>query len=253
MASGHALTEHKRSGRKVVIVTKSGKPRWDELWRGLPWIVQPGEEAGDALRLRNGPQCRPYIRYPFTRKTGCTFSGWRARDHVGAIALTKAEMERAGRVRQETGPFILIEPHVPPQSNPNKQWGWANWQALADILRGQGRTVAQFRLPGVPMLERATPIETSSFREGAAVLALAEDAILPEGGMHHAAGVLRRHAVVLFGGVVDVEATGYPWHSNIVDTSEASPCGRWEPCDHCADIWRALSPEAVAARLDRQT
>ncbi|MDZ4382808.1 MAG: hypothetical protein U0942_15865 [Parvibaculum sp.] len=251
MASGHALSEHERTGLKVVITDRSGRARWDDLWAGLPWIVQPGEPAAGAARVTNGPQCRPYIRYPFTRDTGCTFSGWRARDHVGALSLTAAELAAGRAVRDRLGHFTLVEPHVPAQSNPNKQWGWARWQVLADLLRASGRRVAQFSLPGVALLNGVEPIDTASFREGAAVLTFADEAVLPEGGMHHAAAVLRHpRTVVLFGGAVDPEATGYPWQVNLADAGKSSPCGKWRPCRHCAEVWARLDPAAVMAALE---
>jgi len=72
MASGHALAKHRETGQRVRIADKAGRPRWSELWAGLPWIVQPGEAGEGAVMLKNGPQCRPYIRYPFSRERGCT-------------------------------------------------------------------------------------------------------------------------------------------------------------------------------------
>jgi len=252
MASGHALAKHRETGQRVRIADKAGRPRWSELWAGLPWIVQPGEAGEGAVMLKNGPQCRPYIRYPFSRERGCTYSGWRARDHVGEIRFTDGELVRAETLAQPLGRFVLIEPHVPPQSNPNKQWGLALWQALADILTAHGHRVAQFSFPGAPLLKSAAAIEAGSFRVAAAVLKHASGLVLPEGGLHHAAGVQRLPAVVLFGGAVDVNATGYPWHRNLADDGPGSPCGAWSPCRHCASIWARLTPQSVAAEVTEE-
>jgi hypothetical protein len=252
MASGHALSVHRKSGGRIVIVGLDGEPRWSDLWAGLPWIVQPGETRAGASAVQNGPQCRPYIAYPFNRDIGCRYSGWRARDHLGEIRFTAEETGFAARATAGLEGFILIEPGVPAQSNPNKQWGRAKWQALADILTGEGRIVVQVGAPGTDTLAGVKLVETPSFRHGAAVLARAAHSILPEGGLHHAAGALHLPAVVLFGGAVDVEATGYPWHTNVVDDGPLSPCGAWSPCDHCADVWAKLSPEHVAGLLPQQ-
>jgi ADP-heptose:LPS heptosyltransferase len=249
MASGHALSVHRQTGGRVVIVGRNGRARWSDLWNGLPWIVQPDENRSGAAAIQNGPQCRPYIAYPFSREIGCRYSGWRAQDHVGEIRFTPEETDFAARVTSDIEGFVLIEPGVPEQSNPNKQWGRAKWQALTDILRDQGRIVVQVGAPGTDTMTGAKLIETPSFRYGAAILALAGHAILPEGGLHHAAGALRRPAIVLFGGAVDVAATGYPWHTNVVDNGSHSPCGAWSPCDHCADVWAKLTPEHVASFL----
>ena len=244
MASGHARHVHRITGKRVKIVDVRGRTRWHDVWQGLRYIVPPGESASDAIRIKNGPRCRPYIKYPFNRRTGCTFSGWRAQDYVGEINLTGPECAKATSTQKKLGPFVLVEPNVPKYSNPNKQWGWDNWQALADVLGSGGIQGAQFRLKDLPMLKGVTPIDTDSFREGAALLSLADGLVLPEGGLHHAAGVLRVPAVVLFGGAVPVRATGYPWHTNIADQGEA--CGRWMRCQHCDAIWEGLAPNDVA-------
>jgi hypothetical protein len=61
----------------------------------------------------------------------------------GEIFFDREELERATR----TPPgFILIEPNVPWHKTvaPNKDWGRANYQKVADELRSQGHVVAQF-------------------------------------------------------------------------------------------------------------
>jgi hypothetical protein len=253
MASGHALAVHRETGGRVVIVGRNGRPRWSDLWAGLPWIVQQDEQDGGAAALQNGPQCRPYISYPFNREIGCRYSGWRAKDNVGEIRFTAEETTYAAHATADIDGFILIEPGVPAQSNPNKQWGRAKWQGLADILQSQGRIVVQVGQRGTDTLNGVKLLETPSFRHGAAILARAGHAVLPEGGLHHAAGALHLPAVVLFGGAVDVDATGYPWHINVVDDGALSPCGAWSPCDHCADVWAKLTPEHVASLVPHQS
>lgn len=245
MASGHARVVSEQTGKRVRILDCYGQSRWDDLWAGLPWIAKP-RERGDFANIMNGPQCRPYVEYPFTREGGQRWTGWRARDHVGAIALTETETQFADSVRKSVGPFIVIEPTILRKSNPNKQWG--RWHELAEILLAQGRSVLQIGpdrsavLPGIRHFVR-----TRTFRGAAAILTRADGAVLPEGGLHHAAAVLGVPAVVLFGGYISPETTGYPNHINI---AEGQPCGKWTPCQHCADIWQRLDPEFVASQLD---
>ena len=250
MASGQARSEYERTGERVRIVDAVGNPRWSDLWDGLPWIkrrdepIEPGE-----VTIRNGPKCRPYIRYPFTRDLGCTYTGWAARDHVGAICFQSDELEFAMAMVPDNGAAVLIEPNIPIQSNPNKQWGEDRWRELVKIISRSYTPppkIIQVGPRGTPTLPGAILIETPTFRHGAAVLAMCRAAVLPEGGLHHAAAVRKVPAVVLFGGAVDVNATGYPMHRNI-----ATPpaCGKWRPCDHCAEIWAKITPEFVAAEL----
>jgi ADP-heptose:LPS heptosyltransferase len=244
MASGHARVVHRETGKKVKIVGLDKRQRWSEMWEGLPWIAQP-KERGDFAVIQNGPQCRPYVQYPFTREIGQRFTDWRARDHVGSIAFTQRELEWTLKETTGLGEFVIIEPNLSPKANPNKQWGPGKWQALADLLIAEGHKVLQIGSNGLHLLRGARYVFTPNFRFGAAVLARARAAILPEGGLHHAAGVLRIPAVVLFGGMISPDVTGYEWHTNLADTGTGSPCGRWKPCRHCQRIWARLDPETV--------
>jgi hypothetical protein len=252
MASGHALAEHKRTGKRVKILDVAGRPRFDVMWHGLPWIAQP-HERGDFATVKNGPQCRPYISYPFGRDIGQRWTDWRARDHMGAIALTPAE-QRFAKVETtglgRGGRFFVIEPGIEAKSNPNKQWGAVNWAELAGLMIADGLTVVQLGPAARPdWSDGIRQIRTRSFRMAAAVLARAAGAVLPEGGLHHAAAVLGVPAVVLFGGHISPEVTGYDGHVNIADRGPGSPCGRWMPCRHCRDVWQGLAPADVYAAL----
>lgn len=249
MASGHAFSTHIRTGRRVRIHGRDGGQRWSDLWNGLDWIAAPEDPDDSTVSIDNGPGCRPYIAYPFTREDGCRYSGWRVRDHIGALNLTADEARFAAAAVGSGGrPIVLLEPNLAPEANPNKQWGWSRWQDLADRLAANhGFELVQVGPAGTPTLGGVRLIETPTFRQGAAVIERVTLSVLPEGGLHHAAGVLRRRAVVLFGGAVDVQATGYPWHRNLVDDGPESPCGAWTPCSHCDAAWARLMPEKVAA------
>lgn len=249
MASGHALAEHKRTGKRIKILGLDGRPRYDVMWHGLAWIAQP-HERGDFATIVNGPQCRPYIEYPFGRDIGQRWTGWRARDHLGAIVLTGAEQQFARTALQGRRRFFVIEPGLDPKGNPNKQWGAANWAELAALMRAGGLDLVQMGpQPPASLAPGVTYVRTRSFRQAASVLARAAGSVLPEGGLHHAAAVLGVPAVVLFGGYIDPEVTGYDGHINLADRGAGSPCGRWRPCRHCADAWRAIAPADVYAAL----
>lgn len=212
------------------------------MWENLPWIAHTSDAGGFDL-LSNGPGCRPYIRYPFSLDLGCTYSGWRVRDNIGAIRFFDREIDFAETATSGLGDFIVVEPHLTRNSNPNKQWGWPKWQGLVDQIRNLN--VIQMGPAGTKLLDGVIYIKTPTFRHAAAVLARAASSILPEGGLHHAAGVLGLPAVVLFGGAVDADAMGYDCHMNL---AIGKACGNWKPCSHCAAIWDALSPDYVAER-----
>ena len=242
MASGHARIEATRIEGRVHILDKSGNPRWHGLWEGLPWIARPKERAKGAIH--NASYCRPYIKYPFTREGGCEYSGWRARDHLGSICLSENEVSWAKDVLGYLGSFVIVEPEIAPMSNPNKQWGMLKWGGLIDLLYKR-IPVVQLLPPGQGAFDKAIGVSCPSFRHAAAAISMCQIALLPEGGLHHAAAALGKKVVVLFGGCISPKHTGYPFHINVFDTGPDSPCGKWVPCAHCDKIWADLSPESV--------
>lgn len=244
MASGQALAVARATGRRVRIVDCDGAPRWESVWENLPELARPCEQ-GDFAELVNDRFTRPYMLHPWDRESGMRYSGWRARDHLGALRFDAAEQIWAAAAVGGLDWFVVVEPRVPAQSNPNKQWGWKRWQTLVKSM--PKANWLQLGPADTPALDGAARIVTPTFRHAAAILAQARAAVLPEGGLHHAAAVLGVPSVVLFGASPSPMATGYPFQDNIAAPGE--PCGAWLPCDHCAGFWRALYPATVAARL----
>jgi len=144
-------------------------------------------------------------------------------------------MERCG---------VLIEPNVPWQKSvaPNKDWGLARYQRLADMLRAAGIPVLQFSY-GRDRLDGVEIINVASFREAAAALAGMTLAVVPEGGLHHAAAAVGTPAVVIFGGFIPPAVTGYASHINLAAGGEA--CGSWSRCDHCRRALGSITVEQV--------
>jgi hypothetical protein len=231
-----------------MICDRNGVQRWSAVWQGLPWVAHPHHfKMPDMQKIANGPRCRPYIDYVkgFTRATGMNFTNWRVRDNPGFIQLNSAEMDFAAAAHKAHGDFVVVEPLVKESANPNKKWGVAKWQGLVALLAKEGFKPVQLGAAGTAILPGATHIVTPDFRYGAAVMKFARWSFLPDGGLHHAAGVLGLPATVLWGGVNPPEILGYPAHENI-----AFPvaCGTWVPCSHCRTIWNWLSPQYVLAR-----
>lgn len=243
MALGEAETHWRQTAQQCVITDDHGRIRAHPLWEHHPAIAP---KAGEGVhRIRNAPGSRPYIEYPFTFETGCRFTPWRARDHRCRLALTPDELAR-GKARAGESPIIVIEPHIAESSNQNKQWGWQRWTILAALLRMRfpsHRTV-QIGPRGTATVAGCELIADEGFRDGCATLAHASLAVLPEGGLHHAAAALGVPAVVIFGGTVPVENMGYPEHMNL---SYGKACGSWKPCGHCADAMARIEPAAVAS------
>jgi hypothetical protein len=251
MAGGQAREMAARTGKRVHILPRTGSgARWSDMWIGLDWIARP-HERGDFATIRNAPGCRPYIKYPW--KGGAhKFTNWRAAENLGAIQFTESEYTfgRNGKATLGGREYVVIEPNIDVRGNKNKQWGWDNWQKLVnlmpDVLWLQLGPLGTTRL-----LHGVQHLPTPTFRLAAAVLANARLAVLPEGGLHHASGVMGMEAVVLFGGTTSVHCTGYPHHTNI-DDGKADPCGSWGRCEHCQRAWASIRPEYVAERVRAQ-
>jgi len=152
--------------------------------------------------------------------------------------------EENGMLKYVPQDFILIEPNVAEKiSGPNKQWQLERFQAVCDLLKRDGYQVAQFQYAAMRHgLRKITIIPTKGFRQAISALRRAKLVICSEGGLHHAAAAVERRAVVLFGGFIPPQVTGYDFHENIA-VGEA--CGKYVRCQHCLDAMNKISVEEV--------
>ena len=246
--------------RPVAVRDRHGRPRWHPLWDGNPRIARPEQVArGLAVRtMTNGPGCRPYVDYTRMRdEFAAVFPGrafttklcdprlpWRY------TAWRASPGELPSVPRREPGDYVVVEPHIKAGASPNKDWGWDRWQALVRLRRDLDWV--QLGAGAARVLEGVRPIETADFRAACGLLAGARAAVLPEGGLHHAAAALDVRAVVIFGAMTSPANTGYPAQVNLFEPAGAeSPCGQRVPCDHCARAMAAIDPAAVADHLER--
>lgn len=261
MAAGEARRlQEAGDPRPVAVLGRDGRPRWHPLWEGNPRLARP-EAVARGLEVRtitNGPGCRPYVDYaamraefaalfpgrPFTTKRRDPRLPWR----YSAWRATPGELY--GLPQRAPGRYVVVEPHVKATASPNKDWGRARWQALVRLRRDLDWV--QLGAGGSRILEGARHVATADFRAACGVLAGAAAAVLPEGGLHHAAAALDVPAVVIFGAMTSPANTGYAIHVNLFEPlGGASPCGQRVPCGHCARAMAAIRPEAVAEHLER--
>lgn len=243
MVTGQARLAQQRDPRKVRVMLEKG-PRWSEVYRNNPRIAGP-DETGDfqLLQVRQG-FLRPYM----TAKTAEQWH-WQAwQPPRGEIYLSAAERAFGDRHRGR----ILLEPHNKAGASPNKEWGWIRWNKLAWQLKQRGYAVAQMGSTGTAVLEGAEHIVTPSFRHALAVLSQAVAAVLPEGGLHHAAAAFDVPAVVIYGGFISPAVTGYAGQVSLFSKSERYPlgCGMRVRCPHCQDAMASIDPAAVADQLE---
>lgn len=230
-------------GRKVAF-GDGRKIMWDQhssiIFRGNPNIAAPGEEnqavkwiefyKGNRLYNRHDPANRRWV--------------WNMDFRVvpGEVFLDDAETKWAaafGRL------FVVVEPNVPAHKSvaPNKQWPVDRFDRVAEAIKKSGHEVVQFSYGRGHRLSGARQVQTPSFRHALALLHRASLYIGPEGGLHHGAAAMGTPAVVLFGGFIPPQVTGYDMHSNLTGGAEA--CGSLEFCLHCRQAMERISADEV--------
>lgn len=242
MVTGLARQAQEKEDLPVLVLDRNGQPRWHPVWNLTPRIVQRVRENKAHHTLVNGPGVRPYIAAKTS--TRWTWKDWGGPPR-GEIYLSERE-ETFGRLNSGR---IVLEPHTKDKASPNKQWGWLRWNKLAWLLQEKyGQRVTQIGSSGAQLLEGADFVATPDFRMAVAVLKNARAAVLPEGGLHHAAAAVGLPSVVIFGGYIAPAVTGYAGQVNLFEGGGLG-CGMRARCDHCAEAMAKIQPDEVAEKL----
>ncbi len=241
MATGMAKGASLRSKR--IAFGDGLRIRWDQhsetIFRGNPNIAPPGTENSGGLEwIPFYKGSRIYNK----STTGRWIWNYDFRVTPGEIYLNKEEKTFAEKVGKK---FIVMEPNVPMWKSvaPNKQWPFDRYNLVARKLKAQGYDIVQMVDRSPNRIPDARQIGTVSFRRALAVLQRAALYIGPEGGLHHGAAAVGVPGVVLFGGFIPPQITGYDTHTNLTGGVEA--CGNINRCDHCIAAMKAISVEEV--------
>lgn len=236
MVTGHVRVMQQRDPRKVRL--DYGKKLWNEVFDHNPRIAHASDKDCQVYQPRpNG--LRPYC-------AAKTPDRWTWKEHkppVGELYFQPDELALARR----HSPDVVIEPNLKGAASPNKDWGLDRWTKLISLMRAAGITPTQLGRLGTRSAPGAKMIETTNFRRACAVLARARAAVLSEGGLHHGAAVVGVRSVVIYGGYISPQQTGYDLHVNLF--TGGSPCGWRVPCRHCKDAMAKITPEEVMERL----
>lgn len=214
---------------------------WSEpMFRYNPNIAKPGSENDpdiDWIEHYKGKRLYNNLSPDRTRWV------WNMdfRPIPGELFFIEAERQILPRI--EPG-FVLIEPNVPWHKSvaANKDWGVGKYQFVADRLMAEGHRLLQFG-HGRNRLRKVKTIVVPEFRQALAILSRAALYIGPEGGLHHGAAAVGIPAVVLFGGFIPPEVTGYTTHTNL--TGGAAACGSLKTCKHCRKAMAKIGPDEV--------
>lgn len=220
----------------------------EQIFRGNPNIAPPGSEGASDLEWN--PFRRGYRQYNKQHGSNTRWTwNYDFRPIPGEVFLTPEELAFGDK---HGDGYILIEPNVASwkQVAPNKQWPQERFRQL-------GQRLTKLRFPPLRqfhyhsancMLEHAKPIKTPTFRHALAAIRHARLVITGEGGMHHAAAAMGIPAVVIFGGFIPPEVTGYPGHENL---AHGIACGNFIPCPHCAKAMDAITLDMVVEAAQR--
>lgn len=245
---GSGLARGAAARGKRIAFGHDGRIIWDkhsaEIYRNNPNVAPPGSEGGKNLEwvpFYKGN--RLYNRHDQAANRWVWNTDFRP--NPGEVFFDDAEKHNGGRYGEG---FVLLEPNIEvwKSSAVNKNWGRDRYQAVALALTGLGYRVCQFRYPTAEyILGGIERLPTRSFRDALAILSKAALYIGPEGGLHHGAAAVGKPGVVIFGGFIPPEATGYAMHANLTGGAEA--CGSLKPCGHCRAALDAISVDEVVA------
>jgi len=236
-----ALGEAEKLSGNVAIVDASGMPRQHPAWLGHLKIAKPSESFENSVL--NCPGHRPYIK-------SVTAASWKWKEYTpraGRIQFSPEEQKQSNKL---VGNFVVIEPFLKNKvESQNRGWGWGNFAALTQLVDVDWVQVGATK---PKLLPNARWIQTKTARDMAVVLSKAKSFVAPEGGMHHTAASLNLAGVVIFGGFISPQVTGYSCHTNIFkgdDTESSLGCGKRVKCIHCERAMQEITPEYVATKL----
>jgi len=208
------------------------------LWDGNPRIAKHGQlGVFQTLRPREN-----YLRPYCAEKTLERWTWKPYRPPAGEIYFSAHE-KAFGKLNERK---IILGPSLKRGASPNKQWGAERWAKLALLLADCGDLVQcgeaeQYSLPGVKFI-------STSIRQAAALIASARIVICGEGALHHIAAAVGIPAVVIYGGYISPESTGYDGQFAFFRGGGLG-CGMRIPCAHCAKAMASITSEEVAAAV----
>lgn len=241
MASGLARGAAQR-GKKIAF-GDGRKIIWDKnsapIFHNNPNVARPGTERGSNIEWSDF-----YAGHRiYNRRVGDRWEwNYKFRAVPGEMFFSRQEIAFA---EQHNAGFILIEPNVPQFKSvaPNKAWPLTRYEELARRLQAAGYKVRQFHYASGARLDGVKGIAAPTFRHALSVLSRAALYVGPEGGLHHGAAAVGVAGVVLFGGFIPPQVTGYDTHINLTGGAEA--CGSLQRCPHCESAMAAITVEEV--------
>lgn len=221
--------------RKVRVQYEKGLI-WRDAWNNNPRLAHPDEGGDFQTLIPRDNYLRPYM----TAKAPDRYT-WKAYGPPkGELYFTPEEQAFGDRYAGR----LIVEPHIKPGASPNKQWPWKYWNKVVWLLEQAGVRVTQLGGAYTKELAAADYIRTDTIRQAAAVIACARGVVIHEGGLMHIAAATETPAVVIYGGFIAPEVTGYRDQTNLF-TGTGLGCGMRTFCQCCYDAMEKIRPADV--------
>jgi len=268
MATGIAKIEKKKNPQSQIVIGNFQKKIITQsvIFDNNPNIITDSKKINPNLKLlfiNNSPDNRPYFDREKTILKKRMVWDFQFKPTPGELYFSQEEINKAEKTIDNAQIFwnstnntkhngiIFVETTSIKINDPdfsfkhiNKDWGEAKWLSLINKLKRKFLIIQSLHSKSTHY-EGVFKFE-SDFREAAATMKMANLFLGPEGGFGHVAAALSKPAVILFGGWIHPQSTGYNFHENIYVDIKGSPCGIYShKCDHCEKCMSIISVEKV--------
>ena len=268
MATGIAKIQKKKNPDSQIVIGNFQNRTITQsiIFDNNPNIITDSKKIDPKVKLffiNNSKGYRPYIDREKTILKKKMIWNFNFKPTPGELYFSEKEIKKAKNTIHNAEVFwnsinnkrhngiIFIETTSVKINNPNfsfkqinKDWGRAKWFELIEKLKKNFLIIQSLHSQSVHY-DGIFEFK-SNFREAAATMKMVNLFLGPEGGFGHVAAALHKPAVILFGGWIHPQITGYDFHENIYVDIKGSPCGIYlKECDHCKECMSRISVEKV--------
>jgi Glycosyltransferase family 9 (heptosyltransferase) len=222
---------------------------------GLPFIdhVRPMlEEPPDAIYLSYEVSIPP--RRHIARIMG-DLLGLAVRDVRPSCMVRQELVERFQRDWSSLPRPLIVITRVAGAWTPNKDWPGEYWDDLVARLAARATIIdvgiKPVEVPSRPAGSYLDLRGQTTLPELVAAIAAADLIIALDTGPMHIAAAVGTPAVVIYGGYIHPDSTGYPGNINLYSAVECAPCWLREPCPYAKKCLHMIMPAHVEAALNR--
>ena len=211
--------EIKKNYPRKKIIVETQRP---ELFENNPYIdkVVVGKLAASYYRMnyRIDPDVKVHILDQLIKNLPIKIDHW---ERKLDLFLRDDELARARALVPNR--FLVIGSAGKQTFAANrKEWSIERFIELRKKL--SGIQLVQLGGPDDPLLTDVIDMRGMDIRSSAAVIALSSGGIFLEGGLMHLANAVEKPSVIIFGGALDPDITGYETHINLSTKPHCSPC-----------------------------